>query len=222
MSLESSKGTELADPGAELVDQMTSFWDRYGRILLGVVGAIVVVGAVTFFTIKNNETQNNAASEKLAEANALFWRGDYARSKTLAQEVSRTYGSTPSGIDAHRIAGDDSYWLGAWKDAITEYKSYLGKKGSGLMADAVRRSLAYAYESDKQYAEAIKLYDGLVGKFERESSAEFLAASARCSIQLKDTKAAIKSLQQLADEFGDTSYAARARVQLAELQAGAN
>jgi len=222
LSLESRKSGALVDSGAELVDQFTSVWDRYGRIVLGSVGALIVIGLVAWFTIQSNAKQENAAGEKLAEANALFWQGDYARSKTAADEVARTFGSTKSGIDAHRISGDDAFWQGKWKDAITEYDAYLAKNGSGLIADAVRRSLAYADESDKRYPDARKLFDQLVGTFDRESSAEFLAAGARCSMSMNDKAGAIQRLQRLVNEFGDTSYANRARVELAELGAASN
>lgn len=219
MSLESRKGTGLDDPGAVMVDRVTGIWTRYGRIVLGALAAVVAVAAVAYFTIRSNAVQEVAASEKLAQANALFWQGDYERSKTLADEVSKQYGGTPSGIDALRISGDDAYWTGNWKEAIAKYKAYLGKSGSGLMGHIVRRSLAYSLESDKQYAEAAKLYDGLVGAFDRESSAEFLAASARCFEALGQKPEAIKRVQRLVDDFGDTSYANRARLTLAELGA---
>lgn len=221
MSLESRKGTALQDPGAEMLDQVTSLWERYGRIILGALVAVVAVAAVAYFTIRSNATQEVSASEKLAQANALFWQGDYDRSKSIADETAKQYGGTPSGIDALRISGDNAYWRGNWKDAITQYKAYLGKSGSGLMGNVVRRSLAYAYESDKQQAEAAKLYDGLAGVFDRESSAEFLAASARCHEALGNKAEAVKRLQRLTDEFGETSYASRARVKLAELSASA-
>jgi predicted negative regulator of RcsB-dependent stress response len=219
LSLESRKGTALDDPGAELVDQVTNVWDRYGRIILGALVALVAVGAVAYFTVRSNAAQEAKASEQLVQANSLFWQGDYERSKTAADAVAKQYGGTPSGLDALRISGDASYWRGQWKDAITAYKSYLSKSGSGLMGNVVRRSLAYAYESDKQYAEAAKLFDGLVGTFERESSAEFLAASARCYEALNNKAEAVKRVQRLVDEFGDTSYANRARLKLAELGA---
>ena len=222
MVLESRKNAALEDPGAQVVDQLTGFWDRYGRILLGAIGAAVVIAVVAVFTIRSNEKQENDASKKLAEANLLFWQGDYDRSKTVAQEVSRTFPSTWSGSDAHRIAGDDMFWRGDFKGAITEYNAYLGKQGSGLLADGVRRSLAYSYESDKKYAEAAKLFDGLVGKFERESSAEFLAAAARCYQANHQNDQAAARLQRVLDEFSDTSYAARARVQLAILKPATN
>lgn len=219
MSLESRKGTTLEDPGAEMVDRMTTLWQRYARIILGALLAVVAVGAVAFFTLRSNETQEVAASEKFAQANSLFWQGDYDRSKTLADEVAKSYGGTPSGIDALRLSGDNAYWKGDWKTAATQYKAYLAKNGSGLISQVVRRSLAYSLESDGQQAEAAKLYDALVGVFDRESSAEFLAASARCLEATGNRAEAVKRLQRLVDEFGETSYASRARVKVAELGA---
>lgn len=221
MSEEHRKGLAPEDSGALVVETVTSFWDRFGRVVLGVVVAVIALGAIAYFTMQANERKNNAAAEKLAEANALFWNGDYDRSQTVAADVVKLYGDTPNGNDARRVAGDAFYWKGKWKEAIEQYKAYLGKQGTGIVAQSVRRSLAYAYESDKQYAEAGKLYDGLVGVFERESSGEMLAASARCLEAANNKPEAAKRLQRLLDEFGDTSYANRARVKLAELQAPA-
>lgn len=218
MSLESRKST-IDDPGHELVDQVTGFWDRYGRIVLVGLVAIAAIAGASYFVLQSKARQDNTASEKLAEANNLFWQGDYARSRTTAQEVSKQYGGTPSGIDALRIAGDDAYWKGEWKESIKDYREYLKRNGSGPVADAVRRSLAYALESDKQYAEAAKLYDQLAGAFDRESTGEFLASSARCYMALSKPDEAKRRLQRLVDEFGETSYASPARLLLGQLEA---
>jgi predicted negative regulator of RcsB-dependent stress response len=218
LSLESRKNSAaLEDPGAHMVDQLTSVWQRYARIVLAVLGAIVVVGGVAYYTIQQNKAQENLASRKLAEADMLFWQGDYDRAKTAADEVVKTYGSTPSGIDAHRVSGDAAYWRGNFKASVTEYKAYLARKSAGTVAQSVRRSLAYALDSDKQYAEAVKLYDGLVGVFDRETSAEMLSAAGRCLLETNDKAGAIQRYQRISNEFGETSAAQSARVKLAEL-----
>ncbi len=219
MSLETRKTHALDDPGAEALDKVTGLWERYGRIALGVIGAIVVVAGVAFYTIRQSAAQENLASKKLAEADMLFWQGDYDRARSTAGEVTKQWGSTPSGIDAHRISGDAAYWRGDFKGAVTEYKAYLAKKSSGVFAQSVRRSLAYSLDSDKQYAEAAKTYDALVGVFDRETSAEMLAAEARCLLATGDRAGAAAKLQKLVDDFGETSYANPARVQIAELGA---
>lgn len=222
MSQEHGRSKALQDPGAEMVDRLTSLWNRYGRIALGVIGAAVVVGGVAYYTIQQNRTQDNAASRKLAEADYLFWQGDYDRAKSTAQEVGKTWGGTPSGIDSHRIAGDAMYWRGDFKDAVTEYRAYLSHRGSGIAAMAVKRSLAYALDSDKKFAEAASTYDQVVGSFDHETSAEMLAASARCLLAASDKAGAIKRYQRIVAEFGETSYAMQARVSLGQLGASAS
>jgi tetratricopeptide (TPR) repeat protein len=201
-----------------LLDGVTLFWERYGRLALGAVGVAVVVSAGLFMTLRARASQEEQASGKLAEANVLFWQGDYPRSLELAKQVSQQFGSTPSGNDAHRLAGDNAYWSGDFKTAVGEYRAYLAKQKSGVVADATRRSLAYALESDLKFAEAAPIYDQLVGVFDRESSAEFLMASARCHLQMKQPAEAVKRLQRLVDEFGESSVAMRARQEIGEIQ----
>ncbi len=216
MSLETRKNA-IEDPGADLLDRASGAWERYGRIVLGAVVGIAVVGIAGYYIMAGNTRKENTASEKLAEANDLFWRADYDRSRQIAQDVSKQYAGTPSGTDALRIAGDDAYWRGNWKDAIADYQSYLKKNNSGLLASTVRRSLGYALESNGQYAEAATNYEQLVGVFDRESSGELLFAAARCFTAAKKPDEAKKRWQRIIDEFPDTSYQLQARIELGKL-----
>ncbi len=216
MSLESRKNV-IEDPGAELLDRATGFWERYGRFVLGTIVGIAVVGIAGYYIMAGNTRKENTASEKLAEANDLFWRADYDRSRQIAQDVSKQYPGTPSGTDALRIAGDDAYWRGNWKDAIADYQSYLKKNSSGLLASTVRRSLGYALESNGQFAEAATHYEQLVGVFDRESSGELLFAAARSLMADKKPDEAKKRWQRIIDEFPDTSFQMQARIELGKL-----
>ena len=219
MSLE--KATRLEDPGAEMLDRMTSLWDRHGRIILGVTLGVIAIGAVAFFLLRGRAAKEEQAAAALAEANVLYWQGDYTGSLERAKQVSARFASTPSGVEAHRLAGDNAFWNGDFKTAVAEYRRYLDKAPSGLLADAGRRSLAYALESDNQHAEAAKTYEALVGRFDRSSSAEFLLAAARCFRALNQPDEALKRLERIDQEFGETSYANAARVEMAELAARA-
>src|SRR5262249_45370658 len=158
--------------GAELLDRAQGMWNQYGRVIMAVAAVAAVAGALTFFTMQTRARSESQASDKLADANALFWQGGYKRSPDMAKAVAQPCPATPSDIAAHRPSGDDAYWSGDFKTAITEYKAYLAKAKKGLLADGVRRSLAYALESNRQFTEAASLYTGLVGAFDRESSAE--------------------------------------------------
>jgi tetratricopeptide (TPR) repeat protein len=216
LSLESRKNT-LEDPGAALLDRATSLWDRYARIVLGVIVGIAVVGVSAYYVTAGAARKENAASERLAEASDLFWRADYDRSRTIAQEIVKQYPDTPSGLDAIRIAGDDAYWRGNWKAAVADYETYLKKRSSGLLAYTVRRSLGYAQESLGQYAEAAANFDMLVGQIDRETSGEMLYAAGRCLVAEKKPDEAKKRYQRIIDEFPDSSYQLQARIELGKL-----
>jgi tetratricopeptide (TPR) repeat protein len=212
----------LQDPGAELLDRAQSLWGRYGRMTSIALGVIVVGGGLVFLTMQTRVRSEAAAADKLADANSMFWQGDYKRSQDIAKTVSQQWPDTPSGREAHRIAGDDAFWTGDFKTAITEYRAYLAKESKGLLADDVRRSLANALENEKQPAEAAGLYEQLVGVYDRETSAEFLAAAARCQRAAGHNAEATKLLQRLVDEYGETTLANGARVDLAEIAASAH
>jgi tetratricopeptide (TPR) repeat protein len=219
-SIESRHHT-IEDPGHELIDKATSLWGRYGRIALGVLGAIVVIGVVGWLTIQNNRRQEEQASEKLANAQVQFIQLNFDGSLKAAEELHKAHGSTPSGIDALRLMGDSYYWRsqpGDFDKAAEAYKKYLAKNNTGLVALSVKRSLAYALESAGKPAEAAPLYDQLVGAFDRESSAEMLSASARCLIAAGKRDDAAQRLDRLVKEFGETSFSMRARIVLAELR----
>ena len=216
MSLETRKNA-IEDPGAELLDRATGIWEQYGRIALYVVVGVLVLGIAGYYWKTGQDRRENSAAEKLAQANELFWRADYDRSRQIAQEISKQYSGTPSGTDALRIAGDNAYWRGNWKEAIADYKAYLKASNTGLIASTVKRSLGYSLESDGQYAEAITLYTSLVGVFERETSGEMLFAAARCQLALKKPDEAKVLLQRIVNEFPDSSFQLQARIELGKL-----
>jgi len=219
MSLESRAKTRVEDPGAELLDRATALWERHGRTILAAAAVVVAAALIAVFVTRSGAAREEQATSKLAEANIMFWQGDYARSLQIAKQVSEQYANTPSGVDALRLAGDNAFWSGDFKGAADDYKRYLAKNPTGPIADGVRRSSAYALESDGQYQAAAAAYESVIGKFDRESSAEFLAGAARCYVALKQPAEAEKRLQRLVDEYGETSYAQVARVHLAELKA---
>jgi tetratricopeptide (TPR) repeat protein len=212
-------GARLEDPGAKLLDAIARFFDRFGRMMLIGLAVVVVVVAGIILTLRTRAAAEEQAAGRLAEANVHFWQGDYNRSLQVAREVAEQWPGAPSGIEAHRLAGDNQFWLGDFQEAASEYRRYLEKRKSGVIADAVRRSLAYVLESDHQYQEAATLYEGLVGRFGRESSAEFLFAAARCYRLAGQPQEADQRLGRLLDDFGETTYAGRARILRAELAA---
>ena len=134
------RSARLDDPGAELLTRTTDLWSRYGRIASVAALALLGVGALVYFTMRSRAATEEQAAGRLAEANLLYWQGEYKRSLEIARQVAQEYPSAPSGIDAHRLAGDNAYWDGDFKTAVNEYQAYLSKAKSGVLADAARRS----------------------------------------------------------------------------------
>lgn len=221
MTLE-QKSAHLVDPGAKLIDSLTSYWNRYGRAALIALGVIAVMAVAAGLIQRSRAADETQAAGKLAEANLYYWQGAYDRSLQGARAVSEQWPGAPSGVDALRLAGDSYFWLGNYKEAVAQYQGYLAKRKSGVLADGVRRSLAYTLESNQQSKEAAAAYEALVGRFDRESSAEFLYGAARCYQALNQPKEADLRLKRLVDEFGETSYAIRARIQRAESSTAPN
>ena len=219
MSLESQSRARLEDEGAELLDRMSELWGRYGRVALGVALALIAAGVVIFITMRSRRTAEDQAAGRLAEATLYYFQGDLARARETARQIADQFPNTLSGGDAHRLMGDASFWSNDYKTAVAEYRRYLPKAPKGVLSDAATRSLAYALESDAQPSEAAKLYESLVGKFDRESSGEFLEAAGRCLSATGDRAGAKRVLERLVAEFGETSYARTARIEVAELSA---
>ena len=219
MALGSQKSRSLGFEGAEKLEELQAWWTRYSKIVLGVLAAVAVIVAGYVFNQRTRSVQEGAASGKLAEANVYYWQGDYVRCLDLSKQIYNQYPGTSSGLDAHRIAGDASFWNGDFKAAIAEYRRYLERMKTPLFANAARRSLAYALESDGQRLEAAQTYESLVGKFDRTSSAEFLVAAARCYRAMGRPADAMQRLKRVDSDFGETSYANPARIEMGELSA---
>jgi tetratricopeptide (TPR) repeat protein len=218
LALESQQARRL-DDGAELLDRLGNWWGDSQRIVLAALAAVAVIGGGAYLYLRSQTTQEDQASGQLAEASVVFWQGDYNRALQVAKQAYTQYPTAPSGIDAHRVAGDAEFWLGDFRNAVAEYRRYLDKTKGGDLANAARRSLAYALESNGQTQDAAKTYDALVGVFDRASSAEMLTDAARCYRRLGQPAEAIKRLERVDREFGETYYAQVARIEMAELKA---
>ena len=63
-----SQPSRIEQPGAELMVPLQSFWERYSRIVLGVIAGVVVLGVVGFMGLRSRRAAEAAAAGKHAEA----------------------------------------------------------------------------------------------------------------------------------------------------------
>ncbi len=204
------------DLGHLYMERLAEFWRRAQKAILTGLAVAAALAVVVFFTLRARAEAASQAAGRLAEASLEFWRGNYQNSLNLAQQVANQYGGTPAAQDALRLIGDDQYWIGNFKESINQYRKYLEHEKKGMLADGVRRSLANALESDRQFAEAAKVYLELAQRLDRESAVDCMMGAARCYRATGRIPEAAQIYRRVADEFGETSLAATARLYLAE------
>ena len=95
------------------------------RVLLGVVGVAAALGLIGFLWARTRADAEAKASGKLAEASALYWRGEYMPLIQRANDIKREFGGTKAATEADRLLGDAYFWQGDFKKAAQNYERYL-------------------------------------------------------------------------------------------------
>lgn len=220
--------TELRLTRRQKEDPVLVGWVRFqdwvlenSRVILGVVGVAAALGIVTFLWMRTRADSEAKASGALAEASALYWRGDYGPLIQRANDIKREYGGTKAATEAERMLGDAYFWQGDFAKAKESYESYLKKTpASSQLRPGVERSMAQALESQKQYTQAAEIYERLAAADgPRDVRGELYYAAGRAWQEAGRLDKAKPVYQKLAAEFGDTPSAGDAEIALGELEA---
>ena len=73
--------TRVAELGAQITAEYAPLSTHADVVVVGVL----VLGIAGFYWKSGQDRRENSAAEKLAQANELFWRADYDRSRQLRQ-----------------------------------------------------------------------------------------------------------------------------------------
>jgi predicted negative regulator of RcsB-dependent stress response len=219
--------TELHLTRRQKEDPVVVAWARFQdwfldniRIVLAAVGivlAVVVIGGLWFKSRADAETK---ASGKLAEASALYWRGEYGPLSQRAIDIRQNYQGTKAAAEATRMLGDAYFWQGDFKKAVDSYNEYLTKiPASSPMRPGVDRSIAQAYESQRQFKEAAAQYEKSAKEFSsRMDQADMYMSAGRAYEAMSNFASAKTSFQKVADEYADTPFSNDAEMKLGEIQ----
>ena len=209
-------------------DPMVASWVRLqdwaienARILLGVVGVVVAVALVGFLWMKSKADAEAKASGKLAEASALYWRGEYGPLTQRASDIRRDYPGTRAATEATRMLGDAAFWQGDFKKAATNYEEYLKKAPKDDPTRlGVERSLAQAWESDHQYQKAAETYERLGNNSDlpRLDQADLTMSAARAYEAANNVAKAKPLFEKVANNFPETPFGTQAQIRLGELE----
>jgi TolA-binding protein len=219
--------TELHLTRRQKEDPVVVTWARFQdwfleniRVVLagaGIVVAVVVIGALWYKSRADAETK---ASGKLAEASALYWRGEYAPLSQRAADIRRDYPGTKAAAEATRMLGDAYFWQGDFKKAVDSYNEYLTKiPANSPMRPGVDRSLAQAYESQRQFKQAATQYEKTAKEFaSRVDQADMYMGAGRAYQAMTDFAHARSTFAMVASEYADTPFANDAEMRLGEIE----
>jgi TolA-binding protein len=100
----------------------------------------------------------------LADARGDFQRGALDPAATRLEELLSTSGGTAPGKQALILYGDVRYAQGRYQDAAGYYRRAIDKfQGDPIVGAAARRALAATLENMKEYEEAAKIHEELLG-----------------------------------------------------------
>jgi len=219
--------TELHLTRRQKEDPVIAAWARFqdwfmdnARIVLGAVGIVIAIVLIGGLWLKNRADSEAKASGKLAEASALYWRGEYGPLSQRATDIRRDYPGTKAASEATRMLGDAYFWQGNFKQAISSYEEYLKSvSATNPLRPGVERSLAQAYEGQRQFKEAAGLYEKAAKEFpSRVDQADMYMAEARAYEALTNYTQAKAIFDKVANEYADTPFANTAEMRLGELQ----
>jgi tetratricopeptide (TPR) repeat protein len=187
-------------------------------VLVG-IGVVLVLGIGAVLWSRGNEKKEAEARTTLAEASTAYWSGNYVRTVQLADQVIADAGGTKAATDAMRMKADALFWQGAFDSAATIYRDVLSRdRADSPVRTAVQQSLAFALESNKDYAAAAPLYEEIAAKApDRTNAADFYVAAGRAWRLAGDRAKATAMFEKVAGEYKETTFARDAEVALGEL-----
>ena len=219
--------TELHLTRRQKEDPVVVTWVRFQdwfleniRVILAAVGIVVAVVVIGALWLKSRADAEQKASGKLAEASALYWRGEYGPLSQRAVDIRRDYPGTKAAAEATRMLGDAYFWRGDFKKAIDSYNEYLkNTPASSSLRPGIDRSIAQAYESQRQFKEAATQYEKSSKEFPaRMDQADMLMAAGRSYEAMADYTHAKATFQKVANEYSDTPFSNDAEMRLGEIE----
>jgi len=191
-----------------------------GRIAAWTVGGLALAVLVFVVWTRSRSQAEARASSSLAEAQAIYWRGDYPTLLVRADEVRKNFAGTKAATEALRLKGDAFFWQGDFKSAAQNYDQYLKEnRTDSAFRRGVERNLAQSWESDHQPKKAGELYEKIAAEpGPRLLTAELYLSAARSYRAAGDLAKAKALYQKVSTDYTDTIFGADADIALGEME----
>jgi tetratricopeptide (TPR) repeat protein len=208
------KRNELQDA----VDRIL-FWVAANRQTAGIAaGAVAVVLLFAGLFLYSHRAKQNAAWDELSVANGLAYSGQTDAALKKVEEISAAYpGAAASGYGL-LFAGDLLFHRDRYADSVRYYQQLVDRGQPQVLQPFALGGLALAQEASKQCAEAVKTAERFLGTYSDHFLAPQVHTSlARCETALGQRDTAKSTLQRIALQYPETSWAAWAQDRLKTL-----
>ena len=117
------------DPLVTAAFHATEVWEQFGRRILMIAGALVLVGLLVFFVARTRAQAEQRAMGDLFRATVALNQGDAASASPMLRELVDNSPGTKAAREAMRLLGDATLAQKNAGEAATWYQKYVDKSG---------------------------------------------------------------------------------------------
>jgi TolA-binding protein len=206
------------DKLVEFAYKAEAFYTANQKLVLGVVGAIVVVILAIILLRNSMQSARFEQSYDLTLAKMAYGTGKLDEAKPAFNKVVAEGGS--AGAEAKYFLARIAFEKGDYTQAEQEFKGFLKDFSGGEELECAAMSgLAATYEALKNDAEAAKLYEEVASKFSSNVFApQALYEASRVHLKSNQQDKAVHDLETIRDKYSTATVAAQAKRDLDNLK----
>jgi tetratricopeptide (TPR) repeat protein len=191
---------------------------RTAGISAGAIAGVLLLGGLFLYS---HRARQNAAWDGLSLANGLASSGQTDAALKKVAEINASCPGTPASGYGLLFAGDLLFHKDRFAESQKYYQQLLDRGQPQVLQPFALGGLALAQEAAVQCAEAVKTEEGFLNLYPDHFLAPQVHASlARCEATLGQKDTAKATLQKIALQYPDTSWAAWAQEQMKTLGGG--
>jgi tetratricopeptide (TPR) repeat protein len=186
---------------------------------VGVIIGVLLLGGLFLYSY---HAKQNAAWDGLSMANALAYSGQADAALKKVDEINAAYPGTPASGYGLLFAGELLFHKDRFAESEKYYTQLVERGQPQALQPLALGGLALAQESAGKYSEAVQSEEKFLGAYPEHFLAPQVHASlARCETALGQKDTVKATLQKIALQYPDTSWAAWAQGQLKAMGGGA-
>jgi predicted negative regulator of RcsB-dependent stress response len=190
------------------------------KVVAGIAVGIAIAAAGIWFAVSAGERREAFARRELSQARQAADAGNLPLAASDLSRVVSSFRKTLAGQEAQLVLAEVRLRQGQADLAATELRGFLEGAVKPQYRTQAYELLGFALEQTGRPAEAGRAFedgsDAALGGYKYLSASLLLHAS-RAYASAGDTAAALRVLERLASEFGETSAAQEAQLRMAEL-----